>query len=120
MCGDSAFATSFAVLESGMVEPSAPITEFAIDTVAGLVCVKAQIDQGVVTRVTLKNVPSFYVGDYEIEVAQEIPISIEVAYGGLYFAFVDSQQLGLILSPENGKRIITLRDGSVGDGQHQA
>jgi proline racemase len=108
MCGDSAFATAFAVLENGMVEPSIPVTEFGMDTVAGLVRVKAQIDQGVVTRVTLENVPSFYVGDYKIGIDQKTSVTIEVAYGGLYFAFIDSQQLGLMLAPENGKRIITL------------
>lgn len=108
MCGDSAFATAFAVLENGMVEPSAPVTEFAMDTVAGLVRVRAYVNQGVISRITLENVPSFYIGDYKIKIASGTPINIEVAYGGLNFAFVDSRQLGLSLAPENGKRIIQL------------
>jgi proline racemase len=108
MCGDSAFATAFAVLENGMVKPVAPVTEFAMDTVAGLVRVRAYVDQEVITRVTLENVPSFYIDDYEIEIADGTPVTIEVAYGGLYFAFIDSRQLGLPLTPENGKRIIDM------------
>jgi proline racemase len=107
-CGDSAFATAFCVLEIGMVEPIEPVTEFAMDTVAGLIRVRAYIKDGVIKSITLENVPSFYLGEYTVKISKGRIINLDVAYGGNYFAFVDSKQLGLPLKPENSKQIIEL------------
>lgn len=108
MCGDSAFATAFAVLENGMVTPREPVTEFAMDTEAGLVRVKADIRGGTVQRVTLENVPSFYIGDFSILLSDKRPLVLEVAYGGLYYAFVDAGQMGLSLTPDKSAQFIRL------------
>lgn len=108
MCGDSAFATAFAVLENGIVEPVEPITEFGMDTVAGLVKVKAMVNDGIVSQVSIENVPVFYINDYPITLSSGKKLTIEVAYGGLYYAFVDSHQVGLVLTPENSGSFIKL------------
>jgi len=108
MCGDSAFATAYAVLENGMVEPVEPLTEFAMDTVAGIVRVKAEVRDGCVNQVTIENVPAFYVKDYQTTLSAGTPVTLEVAYGGLYYAFVDSSQIGIALEPENAGRLIKL------------
>ena len=108
MCGDSAFATAFAVLENGIVESTEPLTEFAMDTVAGLVRVKAEVHDGCVNRVTIENVPAFYINDYQTTLPNGTIITLEVAYGGLYYAFVNSDQIGISLKPENAGHLIRL------------
>lgn len=108
MCGDSAFATAFAVLENGIVKLVEPVTEFAMDTVAGLVRVKADVNDGVINKVTIVNVPAFYIDDYEIVLSNGVLVDIDVAYGGLYYAFIDCNSVGLSYSPENSKKIIQL------------
>lgn len=108
MCGDSAFATAFAVLENGIVETVEPLTEFSMDTVAGLVRVKAEVQKGCVSKVTFENVPAFYVDDYQVTLPSGIQLTLEVAYGGLYYAFVDSKLTGIPLKPENSGHFIKL------------
>jgi proline racemase len=108
MCGDSAFATAFAVLENGIVEPVETLTEFGMDTVAGLVKVKAMVHNGTVNQVSIENVPAFYINDYQIKLSSGAQITIEIAYGGLYYAFVDSSQVGLALTPKNSDSFIKL------------
>lgn len=108
MCGDSAFATAFAVLENGMVEMVEPLTGFAMDTVAGLVRVKANVCDGNIQQVTIENVPAFYLEDYQMTLSSGMKVALEVAYGGLYYAFVDSHQTGIALKPQNAGRLIKL------------
>ncbi len=108
MCGDSAFATAFAVLENGIVEPVEPVTEFSMDTVAGLVNVKATVQNGNVNQVSIENVPAFYIDDYQITLSSGTQVTLEVAYGGLYYAFVDCNQIEFSLQPENAGHLIKL------------
>ncbi|MCD4677637.1 MAG: proline racemase family protein [Desulfobacula sp.] len=108
MCGDSAFATAYAVLENGIVEPVEPLTEFAMDTVAGLVRVKAEVRDGSVNQVTIENVPAFYVEDYQTTLSTGTLVTLEIAYGGLYYALVDSNFIGISLKPKNAGRLIKL------------
>ena len=108
MCGDSAFATAFAVLENGIVEPVEPLTEFGMDTVAGLIKVKADVRNGDINLVSIENVPAFYINDYQITLSSGTQVTLEVAFGGLYYAFVDCSQIGFPLKPENANKLIKL------------
>ena len=84
------------------------LTEFAMDTVAGLLRVKAEVRDGSVNQVTIENVPAFYVEDYQTTLSTGTLVTLEIAYGGLYYAFVDSNLIGISLKPKNAGRLIKL------------
>jgi len=95
MCGDSAFSAAAALVESGIARPRPPRGEVVMDTVAGTVRASVETSPaGDVESVAIANVPSFYLGQAEAEVGGG-PVPLELAYGGLVYAFADARALGV-------------------------
>lgn len=62
-----------------------------------------------VTSVTLRNVPSFVEAlDVEIDVPNLGLLSIDLVYGGDFFALVDAAQIEVELTPENAYQLVEL------------
>ena len=111
MSGHNMMCVATALLETGMVPMVEPITEFDLETPAGLVGVHAQCQHGKALQITLRNVPSFCRPndmDVEVEVPEIGRIQLDIAYGGMFYAIVDAQQVGLQLVPSNGRQICKL------------
>lgn len=68
MCGHSTIGCVTAMLESGRVPITGEVTEVNIDTPAGLVRTRATVENGSVTSVAFRNVPSFLFCSGTIEV----------------------------------------------------
>jgi len=103
MSGSNTICVTTALIETGMVRANEPITELVLETPAGLVSVEAEVSDGKVKSVTLENVPAFAVHlDETIEVPDIGAVSVDVAYGGMFFVIVEAEELGLTISPENG------------------
>ncbi|MEW6545993.1 MAG: proline racemase family protein, partial [Bacillota bacterium] len=100
MCGDSAFSTVTALIDSGMVAPREGETAVLLDTVAGPVDARVRVKGGEVVGVTIANVPSYYLGSVTLS-ARGGTVPAEVAYGGLVYAFVEAATVGL--SPLDGQ-----------------
>ncbi|MDI6824541.1 MAG: proline racemase family protein [Bacillota bacterium] len=94
MCGDSAFSTVTALVDSGMVPPRKGEFAVKLDTVAGPVDARVRVTGGEVVEVTIANVPSYYLGPVELR-AGSLAVGAEVAYGGLVYAFVDAGAVDL-------------------------
>ena len=57
-------------------------------------------------RVTFKNVPAFAVHlDRAIEVPQLGTVTVDVAWGGMFYVIADAAQFGLKLTPDEGRDI---------------
>jgi len=93
MCGHGTIGVSTALVDLGMVEPVEPFTSISYDTVAGPVKVKVKIQDGVVEAVSLVNVPSFYVGAFEVDLNGE-KLPVDVAYGGNFYVIAKAEDLG--------------------------
>jgi proline racemase len=107
MCGHDTIGFVTAMVEAGMIPVSEPVTEFSIDTPAGLVKVQVAVKDTVVKSVTFKNIPSFlYAADETIDLPGVGAIKLDVAYGGNFYAIVEAAAVGLILLPENEAEII--------------
>jgi proline racemase len=77
-----------------------------LETPAGLVSVEAEVSDGKVKSVTFENVPAFAVHlDETIQVPNIGSISVDVAYGGMFFVIVEAEALELTISPENAGAI---------------
>lgn len=68
MCGHSTIGCVTAMLESGRVPITGEVTEVNIDTPAGLVRTRATVENGSVTSVAFRNVPSFLFCSGTVEV----------------------------------------------------
>lgn len=96
MCGHGTIGVATALVETGMVEVTEPVTIIRLDTPAGLVTAEVAVSDGHADAVTLRNVPSYVVGlDRSVEVPGFGRVSYDLAFGGNFYAFVSLSGLGL-------------------------
>ena len=106
MSGSNTICVATVLLETGMVPSVEPVTELTLESPAGLIPVKAHVENGKVTSVTFENVPAFAVHlDKEIAVPELGTVTVDVAWGGMFYVIADAKQLGLELTPGNGRRL---------------
>ncbi|KAJ4288168.1 hypothetical protein N0V90_012185 [Kalmusia sp. IMI 367209] len=111
MSGSNVICTVTALLETGMIAMQEPLTELTLDTAAGLVTVRAECSNGKCKSVEFHNAPSFVFGlDQEILVPGLGTIKVDLAYGGMIFAFVDVAAVGHSLEDhqEDGATLVQL------------
>ncbi len=107
MCGHAVIAITKLAIEMGWVEKQEPETKVLIDTPCGRITSFAKMNDGKVTSVYFHGVPSFAVAlDQTVEVDGLGTIQYDLAYGGAFYAYVQSSQLKLSLTPANYSLII--------------
>ena len=103
MSGTNTICVTTALIETGMVRVQEPTTELILETPAGLVSVQAEVRDGKVKSVTFENVPAFAVHlDKIIDVPELGAVTVDVAYGGMFYVIVEANALGLKITPDNG------------------
>lgn len=108
MSGSNAMCATTALLETGMIPMTEPVSVVTLDTAAGLVVATASCEGGKVTRVTLDMPPSFVAQqDAVIETAEWGPVRYDLCFGGVFYALVDVDQIGLTIAPENARALAT-------------
>src|SRR3990170_6554690 len=106
MSGTNTICTVTVLLETGMLPMQEPLTELALETPAGLIRVRAACHEGKVRSVTFRNVPAFATHlDAPIEVPQVGTVTVDVAYGGMFYVIADAEALGFRLVPDEGRDI---------------
>ena len=107
MCGHGTIGVATVLVETRRVEVSEPVTTIRLDTPAGLVVADVAVSDGKATSVTIRNVPSFSYGlDLSVEVPDIGRVSYDMAFGGNFYAMVDSSTLGVEFSRDNGDEIL--------------
>ena len=92
MCGHGTIGTVTIALEEGLVQPKEP-GKLRLETPAGLVRVEYHEENKKIKWVRLTNIPSFlYKADLEVECPDLGMLSLDVAYGGNFYAIVDPQK----------------------------
>ena len=96
-----------ALVETGMVEVSEPVTDISLDTPAGLVNARVEVRDGQAMSVTLQNVPSFADAlNQQVDVPGVGVVTYDMAYGGNFYAIVTADELGLIFDRDNSAQIM--------------
>ncbi len=104
MSGSNCICIVTALLESGRVAMQEPETIVRVDTPAGLIVARAACRDGRCLSVSLDNVPSFAEAlDREIETPRWGRIRADIAFGGVYYAIVDVDQIGVDIAPANAR-----------------
>jgi len=107
MCGHGAIATATVIVEAGLVAVSEPVTELTLDTPAGLVKARISVEDGVARDVTIQNVPSFaYCLDQEVHVPGLGRVTLDIGYGGNFYAVVEAARVGLEIDPAHAREVI--------------
>jgi proline racemase len=100
MSGTNTICVVTVLIETGMVRVEEPLTKLVLETPAGLISVDAQVHNGKVTSVTFRNVPAFAVYlDTPIEVLGLGTVTVDVAWGGMFYVIADAAPFGLTLTP---------------------
>jgi proline racemase len=100
-CGDSTYSCSAALVNTGMIGVKEPITKIVFDTVAGLVKTNVEVEDGIAKAIYMQGVPSFYWGTMNFDVPDIGEIEADIAFGGLWYAFIDANSIGLEPTLEN-------------------
>jgi len=109
MSGSNTICVTTVLLETGMLPMEEPVTELVLESPAGLVRVRADVSNGKVTSVTFQNVPAFAVHlDTKVEVPTLGTVTVDVAYGGMFYVIADAEPLSLRLTPDEGRDIVRL------------
>ena len=109
MSGTNTICVTTALLETGMLPMREPVTDLVLETPAGLVAVRAECANGKVTGVTFRNVPAFAVHlDARVEVPHLGTVTVDVAWGGMFYVIADAAPFGLRLTPDEGRDIVRI------------
>ncbi|MFD2757908.1 proline racemase family protein [Gulosibacter faecalis] len=107
MCGHGTIGTATVLVETGMVEVVEPVTTIRLDTPAGLVIARVNVEDGHATSVTIENVPSYTDRlDAKVEVPGLGEITYSLAFGGNFYAMVDLDEIGIEFDRANQQEIL--------------
>jgi len=107
MSGSNAICVATVLLETGMVAMREPETRLTLETPGGLIEVLARCEGGRCRSVQVENVPSFAAAlDAVVEVPGLGTLSVDIAYGGAFFAIVDAAALGFRLSADEARDLV--------------
>ncbi len=111
MSGTNTMCVVTVLLETGMVPMTEPTTQLTLEAPAGLIRVRADCRDGKVEAVTFRNVPAFATHlDRPIEVPHLGTVTVDVAYGGMFYVIADAEPFGLRLTPDEGADIVRITE----------
>ncbi|WP_299938202.1 proline racemase family protein [uncultured Nitratireductor sp.] len=109
MSGSNSICVSTVLLDGGILRMTEPVTELVLEAPGGLVRVRAECANGKAQRIFVQNLPSFAARlDAPLEVEGLGTLSVDTAYGGDSFVFVDAQALGFSLKPDEAHDLARL------------
>jgi proline racemase len=104
MSGSNTICVATVLLETGMVAMQEPETTLRLEAPAGVVEVTASCREGRCESVELTNVPCFADRlDAALEVEGLGTLTVDVAFGGMWYAIADAAQLGFALEPTEAR-----------------
>ena len=108
MSGSNTMCVATVILETGIRPMIEPETKLVLESPGGLVEARCTCRNGKVERVTLRMLPSFVLErGVAVDVPGYGPLSVAVAYGGIFYAIVDAQALGLQLNSQSARALAT-------------
>ncbi len=106
MCGHATIGVATTIVEMGLVKAEGDYVDLTLETPAGLVYPRVNLENGRAKSVSFKNVPGFLEEkDVKIEVEGLGEITVDISFGGNYFAWVDISQTNELLHPSNGSKL---------------
>ncbi|MCL4067189.1 proline racemase family protein [Pseudomonas sp. GX19020] len=109
MSGSNSICVSTVLLDGGIIPMVEPETRMVLEAPGGLVHVRAECRNGKAERIFVENLPSFAERlDAKLEVEGLGTLTVDTAWGGDSFVFVDPKALGFSLTPDEAHDIARL------------
>lgn len=106
MSGSNTICTVTVLLETGMIEMREPETVVRLEAPGGVVEARASCRDGRCESVEFTNVPCFADRlDAPLEVEGLGTLSVDVAYGGMWYAIADAAVLGFAIEPHEAREL---------------
>jgi len=106
MSGSNTICTTTVILETGIVSMREPETVVRLEAPGGVVEVRAACRDGRCESVELTNVAAFAEQlDAPLEVEGLGTLTVDLAYGGMWYALVDADALGFSLEPGEAREL---------------
>ncbi|HEV8460612.1 MAG TPA: proline racemase family protein [Gaiellaceae bacterium] len=104
MSGSNTMCVATVLLETGRLEMHEPETVLRLEAPAGLVEIRATCRAGRVESVELTNVPAVVAKlDATIDVEGIGAVTVDAAYGGMWYAIADARALGFAIEPHEAR-----------------
>lgn len=108
MCGHGSIGVSTLLVEKGYVEVVEPFTHIKLDTPAGLIESRVEVENNKIKGVSITNVPSFlYKENIEIYLPGIGKVPIDISFGGSFFALVKAEDLGTKVDIDNIDKLVS-------------
>lgn len=102
MCGHAIIALAKFVLETKLIRKPGDQPVLKIDAPPGLITSYGERENGIITSVSFKNVPSFVLyQDQYVQIPGLGRVHYDVAYGGAFYAVVNADRLKISLDAKN-------------------
>ena len=109
MSGSNSICLVTVLLETGRIEMKEPETTVILDTPAGIVRATASCKNGKCERVSLDMTPSYADQlDAIIDVEGLGKVTVDIAFGGIFYALIDPSQFDLKILPENARQLVDI------------
>src|SRR6476661_5705995 len=106
MSGSNTICVATVLLETGRVAMLEPETTLRLEAPAGVVEIRAACRNGRVESVELTNVPSFATRlGAALDVEGLGTITVDVAFGGMWYAIADAAELGFAIEPHEAREL---------------
>src|SRR5439155_20843917 len=106
MSGSNTICTTTVLLETGMVEMREPETLVRLEAPGGVVEARATCREGRCESVEFTNVPCFVDRlEAPLEVEGHGTVTVDVAYGGMWYAIADAQALGFAIEAQEAREL---------------
>src|SRR5439155_653488 len=111
MSGTNTICVATVLIETGMVRVTEPVTRLTLETPAGLIAIDAEVRDGKCHKVTFRNVPAFATHlDTQVEVRGLGTVTVDVAWGGMFYVIADAEPLGFRLTPDEARDIVRVAE----------
>lgn len=109
MSGSNSICVSTVLLDGGLIPMQEPETRLVLEAPGGLVRVRAECRDGKAQRIFVQNLPSFAGPlDQKLEVEGIGTLTVDTAFGGDSFVFVDPAAMGFAMTPDEAHDIARL------------
>ncbi len=111
MCGHGVIALATVAVAQGLVTRTIPETRVGIDAPAGFIEAFVAWDGRRVGEVRFRNVAAFlHTPDLTVRTPSFGEVTVDVAFGGAFYAYLDAGQLGLEVTPERLRDLVQAGD----------
>lgn len=121
MCGHATIALGRWVIDQGIVAATPPLTQFTLQCPCGPVNVRVETTpEGNPGEVTFDSVPAFAATlDTPIRLNNDRVVSVDLAYGGAYYAILPASRLGMDLTATPVDKLIAMGRQITAAGREQ-